>query len=80
VSVGLVVVALGRQAAQYEQRVQEARTERQTALEQVQALLAENGRLQGELQRIARQQHDHVARLPCCCTTATDDARDHPYG
>jgi len=41
--------ALDRQAAQYEQRLQEARTERQAALDQAQTLLTENGQLQGEL-------------------------------
>lgn len=44
-----LTATLDRQAAQYEQRLQEARTERQTALEQAQALLVENGRLSGEL-------------------------------
>jgi hypothetical protein len=42
-------MALARRAAQDEQRVQEGTTERQTALEQAQALLIENGRLSGEL-------------------------------
>ena len=44
-----LTATLDRQVAQYEQRLQEARTERQTALEQAQALLVENGRLTGEL-------------------------------
>ncbi len=44
-----LTATLDRQAAQYEHRLQEARTERQTALEQAQALLVENGRLTGEL-------------------------------
>ncbi len=43
------IAALDRQAAQYEQRLQEARAERQAALDQAQTLLTENGRLQGEL-------------------------------
>jgi len=42
-------VALDRQAAQYEQRLQETRIERQAAVDQAQTLLAENGRLTGEL-------------------------------
>ena len=41
--------ALDRQAAQYKQRLQKARTERQTALDHAQTLLTENGRLTGEL-------------------------------
>ena len=44
-----LTATLDRQATQYEQRLQEARTERQAALEQAQALLVENGRLSGEL-------------------------------
>lgn len=44
-----LTATLDWQAAQYEQRVQEVRTERQAALEQAQALLVENGRLTGEL-------------------------------
>ncbi len=44
-----LTATLDRQAAQDEQRLQEARTERQTALEQAHALLVEDGRLSGEL-------------------------------
>ena len=49
--------ALDRQAAQYEQRLHEARTERQAALDQAQTLLAENGRLTGELQAVTAQRN-----------------------
>jgi len=48
-----IATLLDQHAAQYEQRLQEARSERQAALEQAQALLVENGRLTGELR--ARQ-------------------------
>jgi hypothetical protein len=58
------------QAAQYEQHLQEGRTERQTALDQVQALLVENERLTGELARFA-QRHLQLMRnerhLVCRC-------------
>jgi len=44
-----IATLLDQHAAQYEQRLEEARMERQAALEQAQALLLENGRLTGEL-------------------------------
>ena len=50
-----VTTLLDRQAAQYEQRLQEARTERQAAVDQAQALLVENGRLAGERQAVTAQ-------------------------
>lgn len=51
---GLVTNEVVLSLPQYEQRLQEARTERQTALDQAQTLLAENGRLTGELNAVRR--------------------------